>query len=188
MAKLDTSVAQPPSLAETSLPKIGTLAALGAALITPACASTRQPAAPTPLVGPMLTPAQVAEHQATQQGRAEFARAQGVARSLGITNFVYVASNGKDYANFSQVESLSGDASMFQKSAVRITEKGKPLEFTIEGYEQWKSRQVASVSQQGLKGVIIDLDGRVFSVSDPSKLAFRVEPFLVLRSVPPRTT
>ena len=188
MAKLDTSVALPPSLAETALPKLGAIAALGAALMTPACASTRQPAAPTPLVGPMMTPAQMAEHQATQQGRAEFARAQGVARSLGIMNFVYVASNGKDYANFSHVESLSGDAHNFQKSAVRIVEKGKPLEFTLEGYGQWRSRQVASVSQKGLKDVIIDLDGRVFAACDPSKLAFRVDPFLVLRAVPNRLT
>lgn len=182
MTQFEKTVVRPNALAESTLPKLGVLSALGAALLTPACASTRPPNGAMMPPAPLLTPAEVAVRQAEQQGRAEFAQAQAVARSLGISNFVYVTVNGRDYASFSKVESLTGDTNKFLKSAVRIHEKGEALEFTVEGFQQWQARQVATVCQRRLQGSIIDLDGRVYSVAKPGAPVSVVEPFLVLRS------
>lgn len=183
MAKLDTSTAPAPtpSLVGASLPKLGAIAALGSSLFLPACASTRPPIGSTHSVAPMLTPAEVVERQAVQRGREELSQAQGVARSLGISNFVYVASNGHDFTNFSQADSLQGPTDNFQKSTVRLRDNGHRIEFTVEAFERWKDQQVASVFQQRLSGVIIDFDGRVWLPSNPSRPIANVSPFLVLR-------
>lgn len=179
MAKLENSGTPAPSLAGSTLPKIGALAAIGSTLMLPACASTRTS---TGMVGPTLTPAEVSDRVATQQGRAELSQAQGAARSLGIVNFVYVASNGRDYTNFSKAESLEGNTAQFQKSAVRISEKGEPIEFTLEAFEQWKARQVAAVLRHNLSGAIIDLDGKVWLMSNLAQPVAHAEPLLVLRN------
>lgn len=182
MTQFEKTVTRPDVLAESSLPKLGVFSALGAALLTSACASTRPPNGAMMPPAPLLTAGEVEVRQADQQARVEFTQAQAVARSLGITNFVYVASNSRDYASFSKVESLSGDTNKFLKSAVRIHEKGEALEFTVEGFQQWQARQVATVCQRRLQGSIIDLDGRVYSVAKPGAPVSIVEPFLVLRS------
>jgi hypothetical protein len=101
---------------------------------------------------------------------------------LGIVNFVYVASNGRDYTNFSKAESLEGNTAQFQKSAVRISEKGEPIEFTLEAFEQWKARQVAAVLRHNLSGAIIDLDGKVWLMSNLAQPVAHAEPLLVLRN------
>ena len=52
MAKLESSVTPIPALSDSTLPQLGFLAATGAALMTPACASTRPPTVPVPHVVP----------------------------------------------------------------------------------------------------------------------------------------
>ena len=181
MAKLENSVAPAPSLAGASLPKLGAFAALGATLMLPACASTRTSPGFAQPVGPMLTPAEVIERQAVQQGRNELNHAQSIARTMGIGNFVYVASNGRDYTAFSKADALQGNTGDFQKSTVSLRENGHRIEFTLEAFEVWKGRQVAAVHQQNLSGAIIDFDGRVWLLSQPARPIAHVEPFLVLR-------
>lgn len=182
MAKVENSVTPAPSLAGITLPKLGALAALGSTLMVPACASTRSSTGPARPVPVAITPAEAAERVATQQGRAEFAQAQGAARSMGIVNFVYVASNGRDYTNFSKTDSLEGDAAHFQKSGIRVNEKGEPIEFTLEAFEKWKARQVTAVVRHNLTGSIIDLDGKVWSMANLAQPVAHAEPFLVLRN------
>lgn len=182
MAKVENSVAPAHSLAGITLPKFGALAAIGSTLMVPACASTRSSMGTAHPVVPVVTPAEAAERITQQHGRAELAQAQAAARSLGIVNFVYVTSHGRDYTNFSKAESLEGDTAHFQKSALRLNEKGQALEFTLEAFDQWKARQVAAVLRHNLTGTIIDLDGKVWSMSNLAQPVAHAEPFLVLRN------
>lgn len=183
MAKVENSAAPSPlpSLDGASLPKLGAFAILGATLMVPACASTRPPTGFAQPVGPVLTPAEVVERQANQRGRDEFTHAQNVARQLGIGNFVYVASNGRDYSAFSKADSLQGNTGDFPKSTISLRENGNRIEFTLEAFERWKARQVTAVRQGNIGGAIIDLDGRVWAPSNPARPVAHVEPFLVLR-------
>ncbi len=182
MAKVENSVVPAVSLAGSTLPKLGALAAIGSTLMVPACASMRSSKSSERSVTSVVAPLEAAERIAIQQGRAEFAQAQGAARSLGIVNFVYVASNGREYTNFSKAESIEGDTAYFQKSVVRLTERGESLEFTLEAFETWKARQVATALRHNLSGSIIDFDGQVWSMSNVAQPVARVEPFLVLRN------
>lgn len=181
MAKLDNTAAAAPSLVGASLPKLGAWAALGGTLFLPACASTRPAHGPTQSATPILTAAEVAERHALNRGREELAHAQGIARSLGISNFVYVASNGRDFTSFSKADSLQGSTADFQKSTVSLRDNGHVLKFTLEAFERWKGQQVTSVQQRNLRGVVIDFDGRVWSLANPSGPIASVQPFLVLR-------
>lgn len=182
MAKVENSGVPAISLAGSTLPKLGALAAIGSTLMVPACASIRSSKNSERPPTSVVTPAEAAERVAIQQGRAEFAQAQGAARSLGIVNFVFVASNGREYTNFSKAKSIEGDAAYVQKSAVRLTERGESLEFTLEAFEMWKARQVATALRHNLAGSIIDFDGKVWSMSNVAQPVAQVEPFLVLRN------
>ncbi len=181
MAKVENSAAPASSFAEATLPKLGAFATLGVTLMMPACASTRPSPAFTQPVVPIRTAEQVVEDQAIRRGRDEFSHAQNVARHLGISNFVYVASNGRDFTAFSKADSIEGNIHELRKSAIVLREHGHRIEFNLEAFQTWKDRQITSVHQQRLSGVIIDLDGRVLSLSHPTRPVARVEPFLVLR-------
>ena len=58
--------------------------------------STRPPTVPVPHVVPLIDPAAIADQQARHQALSELPHARARAQSLGISNFVFIASNGKD--------------------------------------------------------------------------------------------
>jgi hypothetical protein len=182
MVKLQPTVTPVPALSECTLPKLGILAAAGAALLTPACASTRPPLAPIPHVVPSTDPAAMVDQQARHQALRELPHAQARAQSLGISNFVFIASNGKDYATFAKGDSLRGDTGEFGKSMVRVQHNGDLIEFRFDAFQKWKSEQVQGLRGRGVNGAIFDLDGRVFNVATGQQEKTSVLPFLVLRN------
>jgi hypothetical protein len=182
MVKLESSVTPIPALSESTLPQLGLLAAAGAALITPACAATRAPTVPVPHVVPFADPAAMADPQARHQVLSELPHARARAQSLGMSNFVFIASNGKDYASFAKVDSLRGDTGEFGKSMVRVQHHGDLVEFRFDAFQSWKSEQAQGLRARGVNGAIFDLDGRVFNVATGQQDKTGVLPFLVLRN------
>lgn len=182
MTKLESTVTPVPALSESTLPKLGVLAAAGVALLTPACTSTRPPLAPVPHVVPFADPAAMADPQARHQVLSELPHARARAQSLGMSNFVFIASNGKDYASFAKVDSLRGDTGEFGKSMVRVQHNGDLVEFRFDAFQSWKSEQAQRLRARGVNGAIFDLDGRVFNVATGQQDKTGVLPFLVLRN------
>lgn len=182
MTKLESTVTPIPALSEGTLPKLGFLAAAGAALITPACAATRPPTVPVPHVVPLADPAAMADPQACHQALSELPHARARAQSLGLSNFVFIASNGKDYASFAKGDSLRGDTGEFGKSIVRVQHNEGFIEFRVEAFQTWKSEQALGLRARGVNGAIFDLDGRVFNVATGQQDRTGVLPFLVLRN------
>lgn len=169
-----------PSLAESFFPRLGAIAACGVALMTSACASTRQvaPIPATPHVAP-LDPAASARNQARQQARLEFSQASEVAKSLGITGYVFVASNGQDFSSLEKVHELSGTNDQFNNGDVRMVHNGESVTFKLGAFKQWQTEQVQALVQRNLTGALIGLDGRVVLVATPRIPVERVEPFRI---------
>jgi hypothetical protein len=182
MTKLQATVTPAPALSEATLPRLGVLAAAGAALLTPACASTRPPMVPVPHVVPLADAASIAENQARHQALRELPHARARAQSLGISNFVFIASNGKEYASFAKGDSLRGDTGEFGKALVRVQQGQDLIEFRFDAFQKWQTDQAQGLRARGVTGAIFDLNGRVFNVASGQQERTGVQPFLVLRN------
>ena len=99
-----------------------------------------------------------------------------------MSNFVFIASNGKDYASFAKGASLRGDTGEFDKSMARVQHNRGLIEFRCDAFKTWKSEQAQALRARGVNGAIFDFDGRVFNVTTGQQDKTGVPPFLVLRN------
>jgi hypothetical protein len=131
-------------------------------------------------VVPLADPAAMADPLACHQVLSELPHARARAQSLGISNLVFIASNGKDYASFAKRDSLRRDTGEFGKSTVRVQHNEGFIEFWVEASQTWKSEQAQGLRARGVNGAIFDLDGRVFKVATGQQDKTGALPFLVL--------